>query len=152
MKKILFISLLFLPMLAFGQLQADADRDIETALRQPAGNMLFGWIDTSKLDIHHSFSSTYMGFGGGSMLLNSYVGTLSYQFADPLLMRVKVGVMNSPLNSFKNNQVLNTLDRARFFGGAELQYSPTDNMSLTVGVESTPYAPLYYYSPFRTTR
>jgi len=150
MKRLLFLGLI-LPTLTFAQLKTDANRDTEAALRQPTTSLLFGWIDTSKLDIHHSFSSSYMGFGGGGMLLNSYVGTLNYQFADPLRLRLNVGVMNTPYNSFKDNPTLNALNNAKFFGGAELEYTPSSNVSLTLGVESTPYTPLYY-SPYRRTR
>ncbi|MFZ0389308.1 MAG: hypothetical protein WAN36_02530 [Calditrichia bacterium] len=139
MKKAVFLLIFLLPMLSFGQFKDQSKLpSISQAVRKPAGNLFLGFIDPSRLDIHHSFSMSYMALGNGGMMVNSYMGTIDYQLSNPLFLRLNVGLMNSPYNSFKNP----ALNNSQFFGGAELFYRPTENTMIKVGME---VAPGYYY-------
>lgn len=139
-KSFVVFSLLF-PLLAFGQLKKDLQQpDFSNILTKPQNAAsVFSFLDPSKIKMSHSLSMSYSAFGGESILMNSYVNTIDYQFNDQLSLRTNIGIMASPYNSLPNNSYLNN---QQFFGGAELNYRPTDNMFFTLRFEKMPYT--YY--------
>ena len=139
----LIVIFLIVPVMLLGQLKKDLKQpDISNILvQQNNPNSLFSFIDPSKLKMSHSVSMSYSSFGGESVLMNSYVNTIDYQFNDRLSLRTNLGIMASPYNSLPNNSFLN---EQQFFGGAELNYQPSDNTFLSLRFESMPYN---YYRP-----
>lgn len=145
-RSIILIIIITLSTFASAQLkQQSGQPDIGEALKSAPGNMLFGFIDPSKIQMRHSFSSSFLSGGGNSLMLNSYINSIDYQFSAPLLLRLNLGVMNSPYSSFNHsgNYRIPALDKASFFGSAELEYRPTANTRLHLGVG---YAPNLYQS------
>ncbi|HQU72008.1 MAG TPA: hypothetical protein PKV71_08940 [Calditrichia bacterium] len=138
---------LFIPAVVFGQYKSQAKLpDMSKALTQPQTTNLLGFIDFSRLHFSHSFSSSFAMGGGNSMLLNSYIGTVDYQFNMPLFLRLNLGVMNSPYQSFSDDRSpIGDFNNTRFFGSAELLYKPTDNTSLHLGVSYLPTYSAYGY-------
>jgi hypothetical protein len=113
---------------------------------QPSSNFFLGFIDLNRLQMHHTFSASYMTLGNDKgMMLNSYINTINYHVSNPLFLRVNIGLMNSPYNSFtKNNPAF---DSTSFFGSAELFYKPSENMMFKFGVTVAPPVN-YFYSPY----
>ena len=98
----------------------------------------------------HSFSTNFVSGGGGSLMLNTYVNKMSYQFNDKLLLNLDLGIMNTPYNSYiKSNVAQQQINKARFFGGGELKYHASDKVNMSIGVYSIPYTYHrgYYLSP-----
>lgn len=56
-------------------------------------------IDLSRLDLHHSYSLSWMSGGGRSVSGGEYTGTMLYQFNSPVWLRMDVGVMHDPFGS-----------------------------------------------------
>ncbi len=144
MNKYLIIFLIvFIPVLTSAQMKQDTKLPSFSQMgTKPYSSLLLGFLNSDKLSMNHSFSMSYMGMGGGGMMVNSYTNTINYQISNPLLLRFNLGIMNIPYNSFGNPSLNNT----RFFGGAELLYKPADNTFIKVGFDVRPgyYRPGYY--------
>jgi hypothetical protein len=140
MKKFfLIILILLIPVLLFGQFKAQSNPEISSQIAEPASNIFFGFLNPDRITMHHYFSSSFMTMGNNSLVLNSYVNSIQYRISNPLLLKVNLGIANVPYNTFQGNSGLND---TQLFGGAELQYRPSQSTSLSVGVNVAPY---YYY-------
>lgn len=150
MKKLFLVAIvvLVLPVLAFAQLKSQATpQKVGDALTKPSVNFLFGFINPERFEMHHSFSMSYMTMGGNNLMLNTYMNTIYYQFSNPLTLRLNLGLVASPYNNFQNSAAFND---TKFFGGAELLYRPSNNMTLRLGINT---APSYLYSyPYQVNR
>ena len=145
--KSLILCLLALSVFAFGQLKDQQKIDnIGKAISEPAVSSIFSFLNSDKLEMHHTFQSSFTSFGGGnSLLTNAYVNSLLYRFDAPLLLRVNLGLMNSPYSSFETTPGID-LQQFQFFGDMQLEYQPTDKTRLILGVSKMPA-----YSPYRAT-
>ncbi len=147
-KLLIFVSIFFIPLLLFAQLKESSKLPSFSQVGiRPNSNLILGFLNPDKLSMHHSFSMSYMSMGSaGGMMVNSYMNTINYQISNPLFLRLNLGIMNSPYNSFQNPALNNT----QFFGGAELFYRPTENSLIKVGFDVRPgyYGPGYYNSGF----
>jgi len=142
--RIICLFILFLPVVGYGQLKKDVQttnvaNTLETAAKYD--NSLLGLLDPSRMHMQHSFSMSYMSFGGHGVMLNSYLNTINYRFSDNLFLTTKLGLMASPYNNLPNQGMFND---TQFFGGAEVRYLPTENSSVILRFESVPYL---YRSP-----
>ena len=143
-KSLLIILILLIPVLLFGQFKTQNNPDISSQIAEPATNFLFGFLNPDRLSMNHYFSASFMTMGNHSLMLNSYINSIQYRISDPLLLRLNLGIANTPYNTFQGNPNLND---TQFFGGAELQYRPTKSTFFSVGVNVTP---TYYYGyPYR---
>ncbi|MEJ2054143.1 MAG: hypothetical protein P8X42_09510 [Calditrichaceae bacterium] len=142
-----FLTVIFL-VLSFSinaraQLKKDTDKpNISSVLTMPDNNFLLGFLDPSKIDMHHSFSMSYTGFGGQGMMLNTYMNTIDFQLSKNLLLETNIGLMNSPYNSFGEDFYLND---TKLFGGARLKYNINEKSSLQLQFDYSPY-----YYPYQT--
>ncbi len=140
---VLFV-LLSLPLLAQAQLKEKTKLpEFSQVGIRPYSNVILGFLNSDRLSMNHTFSMSYMSMGSaGGMMVNSYMNTINYQISNPLFLRLNLGVMNTPYNSFSNPALNNT----QFFGGAELFYQPSDNSMIKLGVQVGPgyYGPGYY--------
>ncbi|MFZ5516745.1 MAG: hypothetical protein ACOY90_08920 [Candidatus Zhuqueibacterota bacterium] len=151
MSVILVICLI--PAIALGQLKIqDKATDVSSELRKTFPNQfsLFGFLDPSKFSMSHSVSMSYFSVGGSGIAQNMYLNTMSYQIADPLLLRVQWGVQNYPFNNLAKD---NPLFQSGFFlSGAELNYKPSDNMEFKIQFSRMPGSMYnnyrYYRDPF----
>jgi hypothetical protein len=137
--RIICILILTMPVLGFGQLKKDVPTtNVSNTLITSAkyDNSLLGLLDPARLQMHHSFSMSYMSLGGNGIMLNSYVNTIDYKFSDNLFLTTKLGLMASPVNNLPNKNMFND---TQFFGGAEIRYLPTENSSVILRFESVPY-------------
>lgn len=145
-KMLLFIVVLAIPVASFAQFKSQTQLpSISAQIAKPASNLLLGFLDPNRFQMHHSFSMSYATMGGQGMMVNSYMNTIDYQISNPLFLRLNLGLMNSPINSFNNP----ALDKARFFGSAELSYRPSDNTLIQLGIDYRPgFYPGNYYNNY----
>ncbi|RMG66939.1 MAG: hypothetical protein D6715_05800 [Calditrichaeota bacterium] len=98
--------------------------------------------------MHHTFSMSFVGGAGGSLMMNSYLNTMMFRLSNPLLLKVNLGIVSFPYSSFGNKALSNALNQPRLFGGAELMYRASENTFFKVGVNIQPA----YLSPYRSAR
>lgn len=133
---------ILLPEESSAQFRSDTGNpNISGILTAPGSDVLFGLIDPSKLNMHHSVSMSYGAFGSNGMMLNTYMNYMDYQVTDKLMIRTNLGVMASPYNTLGENFYLN---KPRIIGGAQLEYKMSENSSVFFQIQSQPY---YYYRP-----
>ncbi len=158
MKKIIVLNILllcFIPGMVSGQLKIqDKPVNVGGELRKPLQDqsLFFGILDPAKFSMSHSVSMSYFSVGGGGIAQNMYLNTMTYQIADPLMLRVQWGVQNFPYNNLSKD---NPLFQGGFFlSGAELNYKPNENMELSVQFNQMPgymyNNSRYYRDPFRS--
>ncbi len=147
--------LIVLPILGFAQLKTNVTKpNISETLETGTSNDAFvGFLDPSRIHMSHSLSMSYMSFGGGGAVVNSYVNTLNYKFSDDLFLTTNIGIMNTPYSTLPGNEDQNGYE---FFGGAELKYFPTKNSAIYLRVEKLPglYSGNYYNrygNPYRSS-
>lgn len=139
MKRLIYIIMLVvvLPAASFAQLKRDTTPPKFTQLlASPSADFLFGFLDPSKLNMHHSVSTSYSAFGGHGMMLSSYINTMEYKFSENLMLRTNLGIMTSPYNTFGDNFYLN---KPQLFGGAMLHYKINEKSSVILQFEVAPY-------------
>jgi len=91
---IILLILIIIPTLGYGQLKKDAEKPniSESLVAYNPNDVLVGFLDPSRFQMSHSFSMSYMGFGGGGAMINTYVNTLNYRFSDDLFLTTKLGM------------------------------------------------------------
>lgn len=152
MKKYAYIilALIMIPTLGFGQLKKDVTKPkiSESLVAYNQHDAMVGFLDPSRFQMGHNVSVSYMGFGGGGAIINTYVNTLNYRFTDNLFLTTKLGIMNMPYNSLPGNNYMNDTE---FFGGAELKFLPSENSMIILSVEKVPsvYSTGYFH-PYRS--
>ena len=145
----LILILTIIPISGFAQLKKDVDKpNISKSLETVYKNDVFaGFLDPSRFHISHSLSMSYMAFGGGGAMINTYINTLNYRFSDNLFLTTKLGIMNTPYNSLPGNNYFNDYE---FFGGAELKYLLSEKSVISLRFEKIPgYYSGNYYNNYR---
>lgn len=142
MKKMVYMQLVLaflfiVPALSHAQFKRDMGQpNISGILSNSQNDVLFGFLDPSRMQMHHSFSMSYGGFGGNSMMLSAYTNFIDYQISDNLFLQTNLGIMTSPYNTFGNNFYLN---KPKLFGGAKLEYKMNEHSSIMLQFQSNPY-------------
>ncbi len=131
---------------AFGQLKdQEGLKNFSESLAKPQTSLLSGiagFLSSDRFSMNHTFSASFLSFGGNSLMMNSYLNTMQYQLSAPLLLKVNLGVVNTPYSSFNSHPGLD-INATNFVGSAELHYQPTSNAHVKIGVGVAPR----YYSP-----
>src|SRR6266542_1118995 len=99
MKRIFVITAVTVLMsqVSFGQFK---DIPTETKTKLKSGNNLwFGFINPKNFSLTHSLSVQYVTYGGNSISLTSYTGTLSYKILENLKISADVSMQYSPFAS-----------------------------------------------------
>lgn len=126
-------------------------------LRQPyQASSYSGLLDPSRLSMQHQMGMGYMSAGGRGYTQAYYLNTLTYRFNAPVLMRLHLGVANNPFASYSStgpgeSAMTNMFNNAEFFGGADIEWQPRDNVHLRFSVHKMPagmYNPYGYASPY----
>lgn len=116
--------------------------------KSAAGLSNFLGIDTNRLHMSQSYQISYGMMGGHSLSQGIYLNTLRYDFNIPLKLQLQWGVAHNPLMA---SGMQSPLKSGLFLSGASLEYQPTDNMKLELGISSYPRYE-YYQSPFAIHR
>ena len=146
--KYLIVILTIIPLLGFAQLKTNVTKPniSETLVNGTKADAFTGFLDPSRFHMSHNLSMSYMSFGGGGAVVNSYINTLHYKFADNLFLTTNLGIMNTPYSTLPGSENQNAYE---FFGGAELKYFPTKNSAIYLRVEKVPgLYPGGYYNPY----
>ncbi len=150
MRKLAFFAMLLLvPALVQAQLKTQTSQPpLRQAIAGP-GNSLFGTLlGNNRFSMHHTFSMSFIGGAGGSLMMNSYLNTMMFRLSNPLLLKVNLGVVSFPYSSFGNQDFNRSLNQPRLFGGAELMYRASEHTFFKVGINVQPA----YLSPYRSAR
>jgi hypothetical protein len=138
--RIFTIILVMFPLVGFAQLKTSISKpNISQTLETQQKDAFTGFLDPARFHISQSLSMSYMSFGGGGAVINTYVNTLDYKFSDDLFLTTNLGIMNMPYSSLPGSDQLNQYE---FFGWAELKYFPSENTAIFLRVEKSP---AYYY-------
>ncbi|MCA9732354.1 MAG: hypothetical protein H6696_11130 [Deferribacteres bacterium] len=105
-------------------------------------------IDPNRLHMSQSYQMSYGLVGGHSLSQGIYLNTLRYDFNIPLKLQLQWGVAHNPLQA---SGIKSPLQSGLFLSGASLEYKPTENMKLELGISSYPQHD-FYYSPFSIQR
>lgn len=153
MKQKIFISIalfLLVPGIAFTQLKTQNPQDVHfpSALTKGYGQAsgLFGFLglDPSKIQMTHSYTLSFMTFGGQGFGQGVYLNTISYRISAPLSMSVQWGMLHQP---FESAGVDSPFKSGFFVSGANLNYKPSNNFHVGIQYSSYPTTG-YYRSPF----
>jgi len=119
-------------------------------LSETPGSLSIGELfNAQTLKFSQSYEATYSGGGGGSIGLGIYTASLRWQPTNRLAGRVDVGVMHSPFGTpgLQSQIGLDGAGDTRvFLRNAELAYRPTDNATIHLSVQQSPYGT--YASPY----
>jgi hypothetical protein len=135
---------LALPQVAYGQMSmphgntsfqgAERLKELSTA---PSGGG-FSLLDPSRLKMSQSYSISYISGSGYSGSLGLYTNTVSYQIADPLMLRVGLGYLHQPLGFLRNSGGRELLGSDKFLPSVSLDYRPSDAFHLSVDYRTVP--------------
>lgn len=109
----------------------ESHMNVGEAVTRPSDGLLFGWLDPSRLTMHHSYSLSYSSFGGQGLSVGMYTNSLFYKISGPLDVQFDVSLMHSP---FGGSRDLSGIYLTR----AELNYRPADNMWLQIQFRQLP--------------
>ncbi|HXF49236.1 MAG TPA: hypothetical protein VNL73_07410 [Verrucomicrobiae bacterium] len=110
----------------------------ETTADAPKGSSVF-LLDPSRFKINHTISTSYASIGGRGVLTSMYMADLSYKLANPLDIRISLGVANSQGAFFGPKRSANSI-----IPGFQLHYHPSNSFNLIVNYQQYP-AGAYYY-------
>ncbi|MBZ0265781.1 hypothetical protein K8I28_14055 [bacterium] len=122
---------------------------VRSVFENPTGFQMNGLLDPSRISMSHSAGMSYMSAGGNGYTQGYYMNTLNYRFSAPLSMNLRLGVTNNP---FSNNSSMGStgfgpsLGEAEFFGGADLNWRPKENLFIRFSFDKLP--PGAYYTGF----
>jgi len=138
MKNLIF-ALYFLLMTSYSvmaQLKSQAERqplNVKTGITSFMPGSLFSFLSSDRFSMSHSYSMMYYTGGGYNGSLGVLTNTMNFRLADPLLLKVNMGVQHQP---FGGPKALNT---TQFLHGAELIYKPNNNLIFNIGYSNNPY-------------
>lgn len=123
--------------------QLNASGNIVSGIFNGKASSLFGLINPDNFSMHHTIDLSFSAFGGGSMALGVYTNSMMYKIADNLNVEADLSLVNSPYNSFSKD--LAKQINGFYLSRAQLNYKPTDNMSIVLQYRNIPMS---YYSPY----
>lgn len=116
------------------------------------GGSTLGLLDPLRITMQNQMGMSYMSLGGRGYSQGYYMTSLTYRFDAPLLMRVRLGVANNPFAVSSgaapgSGTVENLFQNAEFFGGADIDWRPRDNVFVRFSFDKL--APgAYYGNPY----
>ncbi len=108
--------------------------DVRSGITSASGTF-FSLFSPDRFYMNHSYSLSYFTGGGYSGSLGMLNNTLNFKLADPLFMKVNLGVMHQPFGGPKDAPYQN----AQFMHGAELIYKPNNKFQMNIGYSNSPY-------------
>ncbi|HEU4437310.1 MAG TPA: hypothetical protein VFR89_07570 [candidate division Zixibacteria bacterium] len=109
-----------------------------TSTDAPKGSSVF-LLDPSRFKINHTISTSYASIGGRGVLTSMYLADISYKLANPLDIRISLGVANTQGSFFGPKGSANSI-----IPGFQLHYHPSNSFNLIVNYQQYP-AGAYYY-------
>lgn len=135
---------------AQAQFKGQIEREAQSSgglIAQPSSSLFFGWFDSNRFTMHHTFDLSYQTIGGQGLSLGTYTNSMMYQFADNLNARADISMSYSPYNSFSSFGGKGSKDFSGIYlSRAQLNYRPWENVSVQLQYQQIPYG--YFNSPF----
>jgi hypothetical protein len=133
---------------ASAQLRTENQNDVTQSMVRPAQSIssFLGLLNPDNFMMRHSISLSYLSLGGAGMSVASYTNSMFYKISDPLNVRVDLTLQGSPFGSssgFSPGE-LNKL----FISNAELNYHPSNNMSIKLQYNQLPLGLYDGYYPY----
>lgn len=104
---------------------------------------LFSFINPDNFSMHHTFDISYSAFGGEGVALGVYTNSMMYKISNNLNVQADLSVVNSPYSSFGKDFAKQI--NGFYLSRAQINYKPTDNMSIVLQYRNIPMS---YYSPY----
>lgn len=152
MKKIFVITTLIILIsgVSFAQFK---DIPSETKNKLKSEKLWFGFINPKNFSLKHSFSAQFISFGGNSVSLTSYTGTLSYKILDNLQISADLTLQYSPFASLYSASKLENQNFQNSLGGiylsrVSLDYRPAKNIFINIDYINSPYNLFYLNNPY----
>lgn len=101
----------------------------------------FSLIDLSRVKWSHSYSVNFFSGGGTSGSIGMYTSSIFYELSNSLSFDVQIGIAHNPGSIFNNN----TNSNAALYPSFNLDYHPSDNFRLSIGIAKHPGI---YYNPY----
>lgn len=131
-------------VLCLGVFQPSLAQEPESPVlkNETAKNSSLFLLDPSRLKINHTISSSYTSIGGRGILTNMYLANINYKLANPLDLRVTLGVANSQGSFFGPKRGASSI-----LPGFQLHYHPSNSFNLIINYQQYP-AGYYGLYPF----
>ncbi len=145
MKKLIIFFVAVFTITAFGQFKDNGfpKAQVKDGIVANSSDPLFGFLNSDKFHMSHSYSLSYSTFAGQGLAMGVYTNTMSFQFNKNLNVQLETSIVNTPYSTlgkeFQNN--LNGI----YISRAALNYKPWDDVSISVQYRNLPYS---YYSPW----
>ncbi len=123
--------------------QLDKPVDYKSGILNGNSSSLFSFFNPENFSMHHTFNLSFQTFGGGSMALGVYTNNMMYKLSDNLNVEADLSFVNSPYNSFSEDFAKQI--NGFYLSRAQINYKPTDNMSIMFQYRNIPMS---YYSPY----
>ncbi len=99
-----------------------------------------GLLDASRVSMNHQVGMGYMSSGGHGYTQGYYLNTIGYRFTAPVTLKLRMGVANNPYaqtsgTGYGQSALGGMLNNAEFFGGADLDWRPADNVLFRISVD-----------------
>ncbi len=118
----------------------------ESMVKQPSGNLLFGFFNPDRFTMSHSISMNYLSFGGQGVGVTMYTNSMKYRISDPLTVSADVSMMFTPFGSgsrFMQNDVSKI-----FLNRARLDYAPSKDFRISLQYRNIPLNQAYPYGMY----
>lgn len=142
LSRILIISL-FISTISFSQFKDKKEPTIQDGITNysPSG-FLTNFFNPNDFQMNHSVSMSYTAMGGNGVALSTYTNNMAYRFSKNLNIEVDASLVASPYSSFgqEHQNSINGIYLSR----AQLNYSPTKNMYLSIQYLRSPHGSSYY--------
>ena len=105
MKKIIIILLAICSTSILGQFKNQSDNipSIKDSFTQSSPSSMFlGFLNSDNFRMSHSVDMSFSTFGGQSIMLGSYTGSMFYKLSDNLNIAVDASLVTSPYSSLGN--------------------------------------------------
>ena len=142
LRKILIISLV-VSSISFSQFKDKKEPTIQDGITNysPSG-FLTNFFNPNNFQMNHSVSMSYTSMGGNGLALSTYTNSMAYRISEGLNVEVDASLVASPYSSFgrEHQNSINGIYLSR----AQLNYSPTKNMYLSIQYLRPPPGSYYY--------
>lgn len=139
----ILIILLFVCSVTFSQFKDKNEPTIHDGITNysPSG-FLTNFFNPNNFQMNHSVSMSYTTMRGNGVALSTYTNNMTYKFSENLNMEVDASLVASPYSSFgqEHQNSINGIYLSR----AQLNYSPTKNMYLSIQYLRPPPGSFYY--------
>ena len=142
MKKTIYIFVLFVTSVAFGQFKGDENKVNfnQGILSSNPVSSLFSFINPENFSMSHTFGMSYSTFGNQGMALGTYTNHLAYEFNEEFNIEVDASLVNTPYNTL-GDQFSKSIN-GFYLDRAQINYRPSKDFNVSLMFSNSPFS--YY--------